>query len=115
ATYVYWANGGGGERRGIKGEAPAPGGPGVFAGKKPPFPGGKPFCVAGRNPGGGDGFWITTETENYQRRPGGANPVRPRWATSRKRVLRGRKAAHGQPWPRSVDSERAGRVIEPRN
>ena len=38
------------------------------------------------------------------------SPARPRLVASRKRVLRG----HGRPWLRSVDSECAGRVIEPR-
>ena len=39
------------------------------------------------------------------------NPARQRLATSRERVLRG----VGEPALRSVDSECAGRVIEPRN
>src|SRR6185436_17107379 len=43
--------------------------------------------------------------------PAGESPARQRLATSRKRVLR---AAAGQPVPRSVDSARASRVIEPR-
>jgi hypothetical protein len=40
-----------------------------------------------------------------------SNPVRSRLAASRKRVLRG----GGRPPTRSVDSERVGRAIEPRN
>ena len=39
------------------------------------------------------------------------NPARPRVASSRKRVLRPLQRCNG----RSVDSEQAGRVIEPRN
>ena len=55
------------------------------------------------------------QAETSQWDPAGSSPARPRWATSRKRVLRGRKATHGQPWPRSVDSDHVGRVMEPRN
>lgn len=50
------------------------------------------------------------EAETIERSPAGPNPARQRLTSSRKRVLRGR----GRPRQRSVDSERAGRVIEPR-
>ena len=42
---------------------------------------------------------------------GEVRSARQRLITSRKRVLRGK---YGRPCPRSVDSECAGRVIEPR-
>ena len=52
-------------------------------------------------------------TETSRSNPRVKVPPGQGWTTSRKRVLRGR--SRGQPWPRSVDSECAGREIEPRN
>ena len=48
--------------------------------------------------------------ETLQRSPAG----RPRPATPSQHPEASLARAQGRPWPRSVDSERAGRVIEPR-
>jgi hypothetical protein len=48
-------------------------------------------------------------------RSSGISEGRPaKVVTSRKRVLRGRRATHGRPWLRGVDSECVCRVMEPR-